>query len=128
MFLLSKTVGGNQQLKGPNISKAEKCTVDLSGTKLILPVPEKTLIAPIQVQTSAFDIFDLDIYNRWESDHCKMSTLVHENGWKFTGKYRHSFGYVRLDVRLVRFESRDPAFTFSNSTSSLLSPLFFEAS
>ena len=112
MSFLSKIIGDNHQLKGPDISKAPTFTMDLSGTKLMMPVPPKTLMIPTVIQQASLDILNPELFERWDEDVRTMSVDIHGNGWEFKGKLGRDFGYIMLDVRLIKIEAEEPLFSF----------------
>jgi hypothetical protein len=114
MPFLSKILGDNHQLKGPDISKALTSGIDLSGTKLCLPTPKKTLMIPTDIQQTSFDVLNDDLFYKWERDENSMSLDLHRNGWEFKGKLGHSIGCICLDVQLIRIASQTLSRSFFN--------------
>ena len=112
MSFLSKIIGDNHQLKGPDISKVPTCTIDLSGTKLTIPVPAKTLMIPTVKQQTSIDIADSELFKKWNMDGRNMSIDIHGNGWEFKGKLGHAFGCIMFDVRLIKIEPEESSFSF----------------
>jgi len=112
MSLLSKIIGDNHQLKGPDIGKAPSYTIDLSRTKLTIPVPAKTLMIPTVKQQASLDITNSVLYKKWNMDSRTMSVDIHGNGWEFKGKFGRSFGYIMFDVRLIKIEQEVSSFSF----------------
>jgi len=110
--LLSKIIGDNHQLKGPDISKAQTCTIDFSGTKLTIPVPPKTLMIPTVKQQTYLDIANSELFEKWDVGGRIMSVDIHGNGWEFKGKLGRDFGYIMFDVRLIKIEPEESLFSF----------------
>jgi hypothetical protein len=109
--LLNKFIGDNHQLKGPDTAKASACIIDLSETKLSIPNPLKTLAIPTSLQQTSQNIYNPNIFNKWEGDRV-MSVLLHKNGWEFKGRLGRSFGYVRVSVQLISIEPLEVPFSF----------------
>jgi hypothetical protein len=109
---LSKIIGDNHQLKGPDISKAPTYTMDLSGTKLTMPVPPKTLMIPTVKQQAFIDIANAELFKKWDEDVKAKSVDLHGNGWEFKGKLGRDVGYIMFDVRLIKIEPEEPSFSF----------------
>ncbi|WP_041598639.1 hypothetical protein [Hahella chejuensis] len=92
---------------GPDFSAAPWVEFNLSGKKLCFRCPPHELSGPSEIKPETVNIYQDDIYLKWEKGKTGMSVDLVHTGWKFLDKPfgDGAIGYVTLYVRLQR---RDP--------------------
>ncbi len=100
MSLIRRFFGDDQNLKAAKLESAPRLTLDLSGTRLTFPRPQRTLLMSGIFQRTEFNIYQEEF--GYYSENWISTKKIHVNGWDFFGKQERPPGYVLFKTFLVQ--------------------------